>query len=80
MPTAVIDSLRTDVSATAGVEDVLASDSISPSTTRWTLREACRRRLRRTGSTSASTPVGSASFSGMLVASDVSRHAPSMPS
>jgi hypothetical protein len=80
MPTAVIDSLRTDVSTTTGVEGVLASDSISPSTARWTLWETCRRRLRRTGSTSASTPVRPASFSGMLVASDVSRHAPSMPS
>ena len=80
MPTAVIDSLGTDASAMDGVEAVLASCSIAPCTRRRTLWETCRRRLRRTGSSSASTPVRPASFSGMLVASDVSRHTPSMPS
>ena len=80
MSTAVIDSLRTDASATDGAEAALASCSISLSTTRRTLWEVCRRRLRRTGSSSDSTPVRPASFCGMLVASDVSRHTPSMPS
>ena len=80
MSTAVIDSLRTDASATNGAEAALASCSTPLSTTRRTLREAYRRTLRRTGSSSASTPVRPASFCGMLVASDVSRHAPGMPS
>jgi hypothetical protein len=80
MPTAVIDSLRTDTSATNGAEATLASGSTSWSARRQTLREACRRRWRRTGLSSDSMPSRTASFYGMLVASDISRHAPSVPS
>jgi len=79
MPTAVIDSLRTDTSATAGAEVAPASCSACLSARRQTLWEACRRRLRRTGSSSDSTPSRTGSFYGMLVASDISRHAPSVP-
>jgi hypothetical protein len=79
MPTAIIDSLRTDASATDGAEVASASGSAWLSARRQTLWETCRRRLRRTGSSSDSTPSRTASFCSMLVASDVSRHAPSVP-
>ena len=79
MPTAVIDSLRTDASATDGAEVVSASCSVWLSARRRTLWEACRRRRRRTGSSPDSTPSRTASVYGMLVASDISRHAPSIP-
>jgi hypothetical protein len=80
MPTAVIDSLRTDASATHGAEVTSASCSTWWSARRQTLGKACRRRRRRIGSFSDSTPSRTASFYGMLVASDISRHAPSVPS
>jgi hypothetical protein len=80
MPTAVIDSLRTDTNATHGAEIAPASCSAWLSARRRALWEACRRRLRRTGSCSDSMPSRTASVYGMLVASDVSRHAPSVPS
>ena len=79
MPTAVIDSLRTDASATDGAEVASASCSAWLSARRQTLWEACRRRLRRTGSSSDGVPSRTASVYGMLVASDISRHAPSIP-
>ena len=79
MPTAVIDSLRTDTSATHGAEVASASCAVWVSTRWQTLWEACRRRLRRTGSSSDSMPSRPASVYGMLVASDVSQHAPSVP-
>jgi hypothetical protein len=78
MLTAVIDSLRTDASATDGAETAAASGPAWLSARRQTLRGACRRR-RYTGLSSDSTPSRTASFYGMLVASDISRHAPSMP-
>jgi hypothetical protein len=80
MLTAVIDSLRTDTSATNVAEVTSASCSNSWSARRQTLWEACRRRWRRTGLSSGSMPSRTASFYGMLVASDISRHAPSVPS
>jgi hypothetical protein len=80
MSTAVIDSLRTDASATHGAEVALASCSAWLPARRWTLWEACSRRRRRIGSSSDSMPSRPASVYGMLVASDVSRHAPSVPS
>jgi hypothetical protein len=79
MPTAVIDSLRTDASATGGVEVASASCSTWLSARRQTLWEACRRWRHRTGSSSDRTLSRTASFYGMLVASDISRHAPSVP-
>jgi hypothetical protein len=80
MPTAIIDSLRTDASATDGAEVASASRSTWLSARRQTLWEACRRRLSRTGLSSDSTPSRTSSFYGMLVVSDISRHAPSVPS
>jgi hypothetical protein len=80
MPTAVIDSLRTDTSATNGAEVASASCSAWLSARRQTLWEVCRRRRRRTDSSSDRMPSRIASVYGMLVASDVSRHAPSVPS
>ena len=79
MLTAVIDSLRTDTSATHGAEVTSASCSTWWSARRQTLGKVCRRR-RRTGLSSDSMPSRTASFYGMLVASDISRHAPSVPS
>jgi hypothetical protein len=79
MPTAVIDSLRTDTSDTNGAEVTSASCSTWWSARRQTLWEACGRKLRRTGSFSGNWPSRTASFYGMLVASDISRHAPSVP-
>jgi hypothetical protein len=79
MPTAIIDSPRTDTSVTDAAEVVSASCSIWWSARRQTLWEACRRRRRRTGSSSDRLPSRTASFYGMLVASDISRHAPSVP-
>ena len=79
MPTVIIASLRTDASATDGVEVSHAACSTWLSATRQTLWEACRRRLRRTGSSPGSTPSRTASLYSMLVASDVSRHAFSVP-
>ena len=79
MPTAVVDSLRTDVSATHGAEVTSASCSIWWSARQQTLWEACRRRLRRTGLSSDNTPSRTGSFYGMLVASDISQHTPSVP-
>ena len=80
MPTAVIDLLRTDTSATNDAEVTSASCSTWWSARRQTLGKACRRRRRRIGSFSDSTPSRTASFYGMLLASDISRHAPSVPS
>ena len=81
MPTAVIDSLnKTDASAPDGAEVASASCSAWLSARRQTLWEACRRRWRRTGLSSDSMPSRTASVHGMLVASDVSRHASSVPS
>ena len=79
MPTVVIASLRTDASATDSAAVSPASCSTWLSATRQTLWEACRRRLRCTGSAPGSTPSRIASVYSMLVASDVSRHAPSVP-
>jgi hypothetical protein len=80
MPTAVIDSLKTDASATDGAEVASASCFTWLSARRQTLWEACTRRLCRTGSSSDNTLSRTASFYGMLVTSDISRHAPSVPS
>ena len=80
MPTAVIDSLRTDASATDSAEVASASCPTWLSARQQTLWEACRKRLRRTGSFSDGRPSRTTSFYGMLVASDISRHAPSVPS
>ena len=80
MPTVIIASLRTDASATDGAEVASASCSAWLSARWQTLWEACRRRWRRTGSSSDSMPSRTASFYGMLVASDISRYAPSVPS
>jgi hypothetical protein len=77
MPTAIIDSPRTDASAMDGAEVAPASGSTWLSARRQTLWEACRRH--RTGSSSDSLSSQHGSFYGMLVASDISRHAPSMP-
>jgi hypothetical protein len=79
MPTAVIDSLRTDASATDGAEGASALCYAWLSARRQRLWEVCRRRQRRTGSSSASAPSRTASSCGMLVASEISRHAQSMP-
>jgi hypothetical protein len=79
MPTAVIDSLRTDASATDGAAVTSASCSARLSARRQTLWEACRRRLPCIGSSSDSMPSRTGSVHGMLVASDVSRHTPSVP-
>ncbi len=79
MPTAVIASLRTNASAMDGAEISPALCSTWLSATRQTLWKACRRRRRRTGSSPGSTPSRTASLYGMLVASDVSRHAFSVP-
>jgi hypothetical protein len=79
MPTAVIDSLRTDASTTDSAE--VASDSCSAwlSARRQTLWEACRRSRRRTGSSPDNTPSRTGRFYGTMLASDISRHAPSVP-
>jgi hypothetical protein len=77
---AVIDLLRANASATDGTEGAAASGSAWWSARRQTLREACRRRWRYTGSSSVGTPSRTAGFYGMFVASDISRHTPSMPS
>jgi hypothetical protein len=74
---AVIDSPRANVSATDGAEVAPASGSTWLSVRRQTLWEACRRH--RTGSSSDGLPFRHGSFYGMLVASDISRHAPSVP-
>jgi len=80
MLTAVIDSLRIDASITDSAKVTPASCSAWLSARQRMLWEACRRRRRRTGSSSDSTPSRTGSIYGMLVASDVSRHAPSVPS
>jgi hypothetical protein len=78
MPTAIIDSHRTDASATDGAEVAPASGSAWLSAKRQTPWEAYRLR-HRTGSSSDSLPSRHGSFYGMLVASDISQHAPSVP-
>ena len=78
MPTAVIDSLRTDASATDGAEIATASCSTWLSARQQTLWEACWRR-HRPGSSPDSVLSRNGSFYGMLVASDISRHAPIVP-
>jgi len=79
MLTVVIASLRTDASAMDGTEVSPTARSTWLTATRQTLWEACRRRLHRTGSAPGSTPSRTAGLYGMLVASDVSRYASSVP-
>ena len=78
MLTAIIDSHKRDASATEGAEVAPASGSTWLSARRQAWWEACRRRP-RTGSSSDRLPARHGSFYGMLVASDISRHAPSVP-
>ncbi len=78
MPTVVVASIRTNASATDGAEVSPTVCSTCLSTARQTLWKVCRR-LRRTGSSPDSTQSRTASLYGMLVASDVSRHTPSVP-
>ena len=79
MLTVVIASRRTDANAMEGTEVAPAAPSTWLAATRQTLWEACRRRLHRTGAAPARPPSRTAGLYGMLVASDVSRYASSVP-
>ena len=79
MSTVIIASRRTDASAMDGAEVAPAAPSTWLAATRQTLWEACRRRLHRTGVAPGSTLSRTAGLYGMLVASDVSQYASSVP-
>jgi hypothetical protein len=79
MPTAVIASQRTHTSVTNGVEIAPSPCSTWRSVTLETLWAVARRRLCCTRSSPGSPSSRAASLYSMLVASDVSRHAPSVP-
>jgi hypothetical protein len=79
MPTAVIASQRTHSSVTNGVEIAPPSCSTWLAVTWQTLWAVDRRRLCCTHSSPSGPPSRAASLYSILVASDISRHAPSVP-
>jgi hypothetical protein len=79
MQTAVIASQRTHSSVTNGVETAPPPCSTWLSVTLQTLWAVGRRRLCCTRSSPSGPSSRAASLYSMLVASDISRHAPSVP-
>ena len=79
MPTAVIASQRTHTSVTNGAEIAPPSCFTWLSVTWQTLWAVGRRRLCYTRSSPSGPSSRAADWYSMLVASDISRHAPGMP-